>query len=99
MSSFTLEEIQKHSSDENAWIVHGGRVFDVTDFVSRHPGGRDVLQGNFGKDVTETMNDSTVHKHSATAYNMLKKYSIGKLISKVGFIRIEISCNVSGNYQ
>ena len=84
MALYTLEEVSQHSSEESAWIVNNGRVFDVTDFLTRHPGGRDVLLGSIGKDVTETMSDPDIHKHSDAAYGLMNKYKIGKLISEVG---------------
>lgn len=96
MASFPLEAVGKHSSEESAWVANNGRVFDVTDFVSRHPGGRDILLKSSGKDVTETMNDPNIHKHSSVAYSLLNKYSIGKLISKNEVYKEEEDLNMDG---
>lgn len=83
MESYSMEEVRQHNSVESAWFVNKGRVFDVTEFVSRHPGGRNVLLPKFGNDVTEIMQDPQIHKHTAFAHNMMKKYCIGKLDSQV----------------
>lgn len=36
-------EIAKHNSPESCWLVIHGKVYDVTSFVDKHPGGRSIL--------------------------------------------------------
>ena len=43
MAAFTLEEVAKHASERDCWVAIHGRVYDVTDFLSIHPGGRALL--------------------------------------------------------
>jgi cytochrome b involved in lipid metabolism len=81
--SYTLEEITRHTSEGDAWLVHSSRVYDVSSFLERHPGGRDILVKNCGKDVTELMDAVDVHKHSKIAHGWLKKYYIGKVREEV----------------
>lgn len=38
-SGITTLELAKHNSAQDCWIVYGGKVFDVTMFLSLHPGG------------------------------------------------------------
>lgn len=35
----SVEEISKHSSPEDCWIVVDGKVWDITEFAPEHPGG------------------------------------------------------------
>lgn len=35
----SVEEISKHNSIEDCWIVVDGKVWDITDFAPDHPGG------------------------------------------------------------
>jgi len=35
----SVEEISKHNSPDDCWIVVNGRVWDITDFAPEHPGG------------------------------------------------------------
>ena len=35
----SVEEIQKHDSAEDCWIVVDGHVWDITEFAPEHPGG------------------------------------------------------------
>ncbi len=34
----TKEEVKKHNSAADCWIIINDRVYDVTQFVPRHPG-------------------------------------------------------------
>jgi hypothetical protein len=47
--SITPDELAKHNSAENNWIVVHGKVFDVTKFAAEHPGGKKVLTNAAGK--------------------------------------------------
>lgn len=40
MKTYTLEEVGKHDSKENGiWVTFGQGVYDITEFVDKHPGG------------------------------------------------------------
>lgn len=45
-------ELAKHATVDDAWTVIRGEVFDVTEFVSQHPGGRVAMMKIIGKDGT-----------------------------------------------
>ena len=78
-----MDEVREHNSEDSAWIVNKGRVFDLTEFISHHPGGRNVLLPKLGHDVTDIMQDPQIHRHTPYAYNMMNKYCIGKLDNQV----------------
>jgi len=35
----SVEEISKHNTAEDCWIVVDGKVWDLTEFAPEHPGG------------------------------------------------------------
>jgi L-lactate dehydrogenase (cytochrome) len=35
----SVEEISKHNTPEDCWIVVEGKVWDITEFAPEHPGG------------------------------------------------------------
>lgn len=35
----SVEEISKHNTPEDCWIVVDGKVWDITEFAPEHPGG------------------------------------------------------------
>jgi cytochrome b involved in lipid metabolism/fatty acid desaturase len=47
----TYEELKKHSTYSDAWISINGFVYDVTDFIHKHPFG-DTFRGNLGTDCS-----------------------------------------------
>mmetsp|Transcript_21064 Transcript_21064/g.29507 ORF Transcript_21064/g.29507 Transcript_21064/m.29507 type:complete len:603 (+) Transcript_21064:258-2066(+) len=48
---FTLEEVSKHNSEKDLWVIIDDLVFDITDYVAQHPGGLKILN-NAGGDST-----------------------------------------------
>ena len=76
----TNDEVGKHATSSDCWVVIDGKVYNVTDYVSNHPGGEAILQG-CGKDATGMFNsrpnDGT--SHSLRARNTLSQYQIGVL--------------------
>uniref|UniRef100_A0A7S4S2G2 Nitrate reductase n=2 Tax=Ditylum brightwellii TaxID=49249 RepID=A0A7S4S2G2_9STRA len=71
--TFTLEEIAKHNTEEDVWIIVKDRVYDCTEYLELHPGGIDSIIINAGEDATEDFEAI----HSVKATKMLEKYYIG----------------------
>lgn len=80
MIYYTEKEIKGEIEKGKIIILSEGKVYDVTDFSERHPGGRDYLVKQVGKDVTQQMQSETPHQHSLAAYTILQKYCIGNLM-------------------
>lgn len=83
----TAEEVQKHSTKSDCWTIINGKVYDVTGYVNRHPGGNEILLA-CGKDGTslfverKTSSGNTVGSgtpHDTNAANELAKLMIGTL--------------------
>ena len=78
MKTFTWEEIKTHNSESDCWVVIAqGSVFgvyDVTQWLTEHPGGSDIILEYAGKDATAMFEDLG---HSAEARSIMKRYLIG----------------------
>ncbi|QOU21007.1 hypothetical protein BRETT_000724 [Brettanomyces bruxellensis] len=48
----TKARLQQHHSRRDCWVSLNGKVFDITNYLDFHPGGRDLLVENAGKDAT-----------------------------------------------
>ncbi|CDH55944.1 cytochrome b5 [Lichtheimia corymbifera JMRC:FSU:9682] len=75
-SVYSSEEVAKHSTKNDLWLVVHNKVYNVTEFVQEHPGGEEVLLDEAGKDATESFEDIG---HSDEAREILEKYLIGEL--------------------
>lgn len=74
--SFTREEVFEKVQEGSLWIVFKGKVYDVTKWISYHPGGELSIRHMVGKDAT----DQIVAMHPAWMIEKkLPKFCIGKL--------------------
>ena len=46
-------ELKKHNKEEDAWIAINGKVYNMTEYLKFHPGGKNVLLSTAGQDGTE----------------------------------------------
>lgn len=67
---FTRDEIEKHSTEKDCWIVVNGRVHDATSVLSWHPGGKAIILAHAGRVHMETT-DEYESIHDEFAHNKL----------------------------
>ena len=48
-----MDEVNQHNTDKDCWVVIDNKVYDISSFVSQHPGGKQILVSVSGDDVTE----------------------------------------------
>ena len=70
-TTFTMEEVK-----QNQYVVLDDYVYDVREFVPRHPGGAKVLKPHLGKNISRLFR---VVGHSANARSIAEKYCVGRL--------------------
>merc|ERR1712232_855765 len=77
MAAYTMEEVAKHTTKTDCWVVVAGQVLDVTSFLSQHPGGELAILTFAGKDATEEFN--MIHPP-----DVIPKYAPDAIIGVVG---------------
>ena len=53
-SVYTWDEVQKHCHRNDQWLVNNRKVYNVTQWAKRHPGGLRVISHYAGEDATVT---------------------------------------------
>ena len=51
-TSYTMAQVALHSSRSSYWTAIDGQVYDLTQWISEHPGGQQAILGLCGKDGT-----------------------------------------------
>jgi|UniRef100_A0A6C0CBE6 cytochrome b involved in lipid metabolism/monoamine oxidase len=74
--AFTLAEIKKHNKKGDAWTLIENKVYNISSWIPKHPGGEIIMQA-VGKDATQLFN-SRGHP-SYVKKTILPKYYIGAL--------------------
>lgn len=82
-TTYSIADVQKHSTKEDCWLAIEGKVYDVSNFAmsGKHPGGDALLQG-CGKDATVLFNTRPMGSgtpHSDKARDGLVNFIIGDL--------------------
>ncbi|KAI9106183.1 delta5 fatty acid desaturase [Phlyctochytrium arcticum] len=72
------KELSQCNTRQKALLAVRGNIYDVTSFIDRHPGGKDILLMSAGRDVTQVF--ETYHDEKALA--TLNKFKIGRLADK-----------------
>lgn len=92
---FTLDEVMQHTSSETRiWVTYGQGVYDITEFVSQHPGGPEKISMAAGTSVEPFWMLYGVHKNP-NVLAILEKYRIGNLSAEEA---AEASANLEDPY-
>ena len=78
--SLTGVEVAKHNSATDCWIIIQSSVYNVSQFLSLHPGGSDRIIPFCGQDATSAYaTQGGKGSHSSQAYSDLSKLKLGQL--------------------
>ena len=83
--TYTEDELSQHNSKQDCWLAIEGNVYDVTNFIPQHPGGKAILEG-CGTNATQLFNTRPMGSntpHSPKAREKLPNFYIGKLTDKL----------------
>jgi cytochrome b involved in lipid metabolism len=87
MRTYSTADVAKHNNANDCWTIIGEKVYDLTSYVPRHPGGDEILRacGNDGTSLFESRqsadgeNIGSGQPHSPNAQQQLESLYIGEL--------------------
>jgi len=74
---YTWSEISKHNKPKDAWLVLEDKVYDISNWMFKHPGGKDVIASYAGQDATDPFN--AFHPELQLSKKYLPAFYIGDL--------------------
>ena len=76
----SLEELALHNSEADCWMAIEGKVYNLSDYLPKHPTPASMLVPWCGKEATEGMRTKGYGRdHSPMAWEMLQTYEVGTL--------------------
>lgn len=81
-NQFTIDQVKTHNSESDLWTIYKGNIYDITHFVSEHPGGKNNILKCAGKDVTTVWKELgyTFHIDDMTIIKIITKNKVGVLV-------------------
>ena len=74
---YTGAQVSTHNSAASCWSIINGDVYDLTNWISQHPGGAAAIQALCGIDGTQSFNNQ--HEGSAKVTRQLSQFYLGRL--------------------
>lgn len=79
-ATFTLAEVAQHADSTSCYSAINGSVYDLTNWISQHPGGEGAILSICGKDGTAAF--SGQHGSDPRANQILSTMKIGTLATE-----------------
>jgi chitodextrinase len=76
--NYTMPQVQTHNTATNCWAVVSNNVYNLTGYISLHPGGSAAITALCGTDATAAF--TAMHGSSQAAQNALSSLLIGNLV-------------------
>lgn len=76
-SGISAQEVSMHSTESSCWSIVNGQVYDLTSYISKHPGGSKNILRICGKDGTSAFEGQ--HGGDSKPEKILAGYKIGTL--------------------
>jgi hypothetical protein len=82
-AAISAQEVATHSSSGDCWIIVSNKVYNVSSYLSSHPGGASAIAPYCGKEATRAFQTKDLggsgSNHSNRAYSHLTSLYVGDL--------------------
>ncbi|MEY2797739.1 MAG: hypothetical protein RIS22_5 [Actinomycetota bacterium] len=75
--TITMNDVATHNTPQDCWSVVDGKVYDLTQWIDKHPGGSVIIKSLCGKDGTSGFNSE--HGGKEKPEEQLAQFQIGSL--------------------
>lgn len=76
VATYSAADLKKHASAASCWSAINGNVYDLTKWISKHPGGQTVIEALCGIDGSSMF--TSQHGGQSRPVSTLATYKIGK---------------------
>ena len=77
-ATFRLSDVAKHNTQADCWAAVDGNVYNLTEWISRHPGGPDKILPLCGTDATAAFENQ--HDTQQKPNAQLATFKVGELV-------------------
>lgn len=78
-NALTLARVKENNTASSCWSIINGNVYNLTNWISSHPGGKSAITSLCGIDGTAAFNSQ--HRNESRPESRLTSYLLGKLTS------------------
>ena len=76
-SAITVDDVAEHATSDDCWSIINGDIYDLTGWISEHPGGSGPIESICGLDATQAF--SNQHGGQSEPESELAGFKIGTL--------------------
>ena len=76
--NYTKEQVSCHNTRKDCWVIIDRQIYDVSKFMSVHPGGLKSILMYGGRDCTSEF--LRLHRKYQNALKLLRQYQVGVLV-------------------
>lgn len=79
VKTYTMAEVSTHASSASCWSAISGKVYNLTSWIGKHPGGDQAILAICGKDGSQLFDGQ--HGMDPKAKGVLPKFYLGDLVN------------------
>lgn len=76
-NNYSWDDVKEHDKKNDKWLVIDGKVYNISNFMKKHPGGARVIGAYGGQDATDVW--TAYHKDRAAVAKYLAPLLVGEL--------------------
>ncbi|ODV97469.1 hypothetical protein PACTADRAFT_74961 [Pachysolen tannophilus NRRL Y-2460] len=88
-AAINVSELVKHNTKDNLWVAVNGKVYDLTEFAQKHPGGSAAILEFAGRDASNAFNQ--IHRKDLIPFVLAEEKFLGHLVGKLPEEEVELS--------